>query len=98
VVRFHRNPIRKRHGKGRPSKVGVCARFRDPKARYTQRAVAEFDRNVLAAKFPQHIFRVFRCAACDMWHVGKAMGVETVPFDEEANQPTHWAPLPEGPK
>jgi hypothetical protein len=74
----------RRNGKSRSIRAGVCKRFRDPKMRYTRRAVAEFDRNILAAKFPHYIFRVFRCAACDLWHVGKAVGAETVPFDSEA--------------
>lgn len=53
------------------AKFGTCPRFRDEKTKYLKRAVAEFDRNLLAVRYPVHVLRVFRCAACDRWHIGK---------------------------
>lgn len=49
----------------------ICPRYKNGKTAYYSRAVAEYDRRILEAQYPELTFEVFRCGGCRSWHVGK---------------------------
>ena len=57
-------------------KDGACNRYTYPKASYHCLSVAMYDRDIMAAKYPDHTFQVFKCG-CGAWHIGRPKEEQT---------------------
>ena len=77
MAKLNGDDRKKRRKKSLKAKYGLCERYPNAKVKYTSRAVAIFDRNVLRKMLPDYVIEEFKCnrgsqgKGCGRWHVGK---------------------------